>query len=87
MPVKVRPAEAGKVAVSVRAVVAKEEHGVSYDVLVGVFDSDIAVDRRDVGVGILLERLRRILSKNDKGSCGLVKACQPYHLPRIAAYA
>ena len=55
MAVEVGPAQAGKVAVAVRAVVPEEQDGIAHDVLVGVLDADVCICRREVCVGVLLE--------------------------------
>lgn len=64
---EVGPAEAGKVARGVGAVVAEEQDRITDDVLVAVFDADVCIRRRDVGIRIILEPLLNIVGEDDKG--------------------
>jgi hypothetical protein len=66
MPVEVLPTEAGKVAIWIRAVVAQEEDCVPNDILASIANADIIVGACNVGVGILLVALIRVVRKNDK---------------------
>jgi hypothetical protein len=66
MAVQIGPAEAGKVAFGIGAVVAEEEHGVAYDILASIPDANIIVGARDFGVGVFLEALGAVVGEDDK---------------------
>jgi hypothetical protein len=68
--VQVLPAETGKVAFGVGAVIAEQQDGVAYDVLAGIPNANVIVGASNLGVGVFLETLRCVVGENDKrGGC------------------
>lgn len=71
VPVQVGPAEAGKVAGGVGAVVAEQQDRVADNVLVGVLDANVGVDGGDVGVLVVFKAALGVVGEDDVGSFGL----------------
>ena len=70
VPMKIGPAETGKITGWLGAVVPQQKNGVTDNVLVGVLDSDVAVGRRNVFVRVFLESLLGIVCEYDeRGRC------------------
>jgi hypothetical protein len=68
MAMQVWPAQAGKVAGRVRAVIPEKENSVSDNILAGVFDPDVNVRRSEVVVGIFLEAFCLVIGEDNEGS-------------------
>lgn len=66
MAMQIRPAEAGKVALGIGAVVPEEQHAVAYDILAGILDADVLVGAGDIGGCVLFETLLSVISEDDK---------------------
>lgn len=72
---EIGPAQAGKVAGLVGAVVAQQEDGVADDVLVGVLDADVCVGGGEVLVGVVFEALLGVVGEDDIGCRRLDSNC------------
>ncbi len=83
--VQIWPAQAGKVARAIRAVVSKKENCITDNVFVCVLDTNVAVGCRGVFVGVFLEALVGIVCEDDvrSGSLALVSNCFP--IPKITS--
>ena len=66
MAVQIGPAEAGKVALVVGAVVPEQEDGVADDVLARVLDADVVVGARDVGGRVVLVLFEAVVGEDDE---------------------
>lgn len=69
--VKVGPAQAGKVARGIGAVVSEEKDRVTDNVLVGVLDANVGVDGGEIGGFVVLEFLFCVVCKDDVWSLSL----------------
>jgi hypothetical protein len=68
--VQVLPAEAGKVAFAIGAVVPEQKNRVAYYVLASIPDPDVIVGASDFGLGVFLVALRSVVGEDDKrGGC------------------
>lgn len=71
---QVGPAEAGKVALVVGAVVPEQEDGVADDVLARILDADVVVGARDVAGRVVLVLFDAVVGENNEW-CGLLGGC------------
>jgi hypothetical protein len=67
MSMQIRPTEAGKVALRVRAIVPEQKDRVAYNILPCVLDTNILISAGNICVCIVLETLFCIISEDDEG--------------------